>query len=59
MEFVRLEFDNNYVLNAELNGYREVIEEYTAKGYDYKGYLPVKFGPSGKTLAIELLFEKA
>ena len=36
----------------------EVIKEYVAKGYKYVGFIPVKFGPSGKTLAIDLIFEK-
>ena len=58
MEFVRLDFDNNWLLNAESKGHQEIIREYMAKGYQYKGFLPVKFGPTGKTLAIELLFDK-
>ena len=58
MEFVRIDLDNNWVLNADLHGHREVIKEYAANGYQYKGFVPVKFGPTGKTLAIELIFEK-
>lgn len=58
MEFVRLEYDNNKATNAGLNGHQEVIKEYVEKGYKYIGFIPVKFGASGKTLAIELLFEK-
>ncbi len=57
MEFVRLEYDNNKATNAELNGHREIIEEYLAKGYKYVGFIPVKFGASGKTLSIDLMFE--
>lgn len=49
---------NLYVTNAELNGHQEVIKEYVEKGYKYIGFIPVKFGASGKTLAIELIFEK-
>lgn len=59
MEFVRLEYDNNKVKNAELNGHQELIREYTEKGYKYIGFIPVVFGPSGKTLAIDLIFEKS
>lgn len=59
MEFVQLEYNNNKLMNAELKGHQEIIREYIAKGYKYIGYLPVSFGPSGKTLAIELIFEKA
>ena len=58
MEFVILEYDNNKATNAELNGYQEVIKEYVEKGYKYVGFIPVKFGPIGKTLAIDLIFEK-
>ncbi len=58
MEFVRLEYDNNKLTNAELKGHQEVIKEYAEKGYRYAGFIPVSFGPSGKTLAIELIFEK-
>ena len=58
MEFVRIEYENNKMTNAELRGHREIIEEYAKKGYRYVGFVPVKFGPSGKTLAIDLIFEK-
>lgn len=58
MEFVRIEYENNKMTNAELHGHREIIEEYAKKGYRYVGFVPVKFGPSGKTLAIDLIFEK-
>jgi len=58
MEFVRLEYDNNKATNAELEKHREVIEDYVSKGYKYVGFIPVKFGPSGKTLAIDLIFDK-
>lgn len=58
MEFVRLEYDNKKTTNAELNGHQDVIKEYVSKGYKYIGFIPVKFGASGKTLAIDLIFEK-
>lgn len=58
MEFVRLEYDNNKMTNAELNGHQEIIKEYAEKGYKYIGFIPVSFGASGKTLAIDLIFEK-
>ena len=59
MEFVRMEYDNNKITNAELSGHRELIREYAAKGYKYICFIPVCFGPSGKTLAIDLIFERA
>lgn len=59
MEFVRLEYDNNKATNSELNGHQEVIKEYIPKDYKYIGFIPVKFGASGKTLSIDLMFEKS
>lgn len=58
MEFVRLEYDNRKTAAAELDEHRQIITEYAEKGYSYVGFIPVKFGPSGKTLAIDLIFEK-
>lgn len=58
MEFVRMEYNNNKATNAELTGHQEIIREYAEKGYKYVGFIPVKFGPSGKTLAIDLIFDK-
>ena len=58
MEFVRMEYANNKMTTAELSGHRELIREYAERGYHYVGFLPVSFGPSGKTLAIDLIFEK-
>ena len=58
MEFVRLEYDNNKLTTANLEGHREIISEYAAKGYFFQGFVPVRLGPSGKTLAIDLVFEK-
>ncbi len=57
MEYVRLNYDNNRLTTAELKGYQEVINEYVEKEYKYVGFIPVSFGPSGKTLAIDLIFE--
>lgn len=56
MKFVRVEYDNNRVAGAELTSHREVIEEYALKGYKYIGFVPVKLGPSGKMLALDLVF---
>lgn len=58
MEFVRINFDNNKLTTSELKGYKEVIEEYINKGYTYIGFVPVSFGPSGKMLAMDLIFDK-
>lgn len=58
MEFVKVDFDNNKVSNANLSEHREIIEKYVNDGYDYLGFVPVKLGPSGKILSIELIFNK-
>ena len=55
MKFVRVEYDNNRVAGAELTSHREVIEEYSSKGYKYLGFVPVKLRPSGKMLALDLV----
>lgn len=59
MEFVRLKYANNKLINANIKEHREVIEEYVEKkGYEYVGFIPVLFGPSGKTLEVDLVFKK-
>ena len=59
MEFVRLKYANNKLINANLKEHREVIAEYVEKkGFEYLGFVPVLFGPSGKTLEIDLIFKK-
>lgn len=57
MKYVRLNYDNNRLTTAELKGHQEVINENAEKGYKYVGFIPVSFGPSGKMLAIDLIFE--
>lgn len=59
MEFVRLKYANNKLINADIKEHREVIEEYVnKKGMEYIGFIPTLFGPSGKTLEIDLIFKK-
>ena len=59
MEFVRLKYANNKLINANIKEHREVIDEYVEKkGYEYVGFIPVLFGPSGKMLEMDLLFKK-
>lgn len=58
MEFVRVKYANNKLYNANLKEHREIIEEYVLKkGYTFLGYVPVVFGPSGKTLEADLVFK--
>lgn len=59
MEFVRLKYANNKLINADIKEHREVIEQYVdKKGMEYVGFIPVLFGPSGKVLEIDLIFKK-
>ncbi len=56
-EFVRLNYKNNPAKSAEIENHQSIIREYAEKGYRYGGYIPVKSGPSGKILAVDLIFE--
>lgn len=58
MEFVKLKYANNKLINADIKEHRDVINEYIEKkGYEYVGFIPTLFGPSGKTLEIDLIFK--
>ena len=58
MEFVRLKYANNKLISADIKEHRDVINEYVnRKGMEYAGFIPVLFGPSGKTLEIDLIFK--
>lgn len=56
-EFVVVKVKNNPVMNASFSEHRKVIEEYAAKGFTYKGFIPTVQGPSGKTVEMDLIFE--
>ena len=59
MEFVRLKYANNKLINSNIKEHREVIDEYVEKkGYEYVGFIPVVYGPSGKLLEVDLVFKK-
>ena len=59
MEFVRLKYANNKLINSNLKEHRDVIEECIAKkNMTYLGFVPVLYGPSGKLLEIDLIFKK-
>lgn len=40
MKFVRVEYDNNRVVGAELTSHREVLEEYALKGISISALYP-------------------
>lgn len=59
MEYVKLKYANNKLINADIKEHREVIDEYVnKKGYEYVGFIPTLFGPNGKTMEIDLIFKK-
>lgn len=59
MEFVRLKYANNKLINANIKEHQDVINEYVEKkGYEYVGFIPVLFGPNGKMLELDLIFRK-
>ena len=59
MEFVRLKYANNKLINSDIKEHRDVINEYVEKkGYEYVGFIPTLFGPSGKALEVDLIFKK-
>ena len=57
-EFVNIELKNNPAATASLSDYQDIIRKYAEDGYSYQGYVPVKLGPSGKILSIDLVFQK-
>ena len=58
MEFVRLKYANNKLITSELKEHQAVICDYVEKrGYEYMGFIPVLFGPSGKVLEMDLIFK--
>lgn len=59
-EYVTINMDNNPAWNAEIPAgeYRKIIEEKAQQGLRYVGWLPVKSGPTGKLLSLDLVFEK-
>ena len=60
MEYVRLKYANNKLINANIKEHRDIINEYVEKkGYEYIGFIPVLFGPSGKMLELDLIFKKS
>ena len=53
-----LDLSNNPAGCAEMQGHKEVIEYKAKEGFKYCGFVPVKMGPSGKILSIDLVFQK-
>lgn len=58
MEFVRLKYANNKLINSNLKEHREIIQEYVKRGYFYNGFVPITFGPNGRITELDLIFRK-
>lgn len=56
-EYVSIKLNNNTVKDATLSDYRKIIDEHAEKGFRYAGYLPTRYGPSGKVIELDLIFE--
>ena len=54
-EYVSLKLGN--VLSERSESHREIIDKYAEMGYRYVGFVPTNFGPHGKIIHIDLIFE--
>ena len=60
MEYVRLKYANNKLIDTNIKEHREVIDEYvTKKGMEYVGFIPVLFDANGKMMEVDLMFKKS
>lgn len=57
-EYVDVKLDNFAPGSAKCTAHREIINEYAANGWRYVGYIPTHLGASGKTVRMDLIFEK-
>lgn len=57
-KFIRIDYKNNPAAAAETEEHQKLIVEQAKDGYRYCGYFPVKIGPSGKILVVDLIFQK-
>ena len=44
-------------LNFEIDGHREIIDQYAKMGYRYVGFIPINFSGHGVIRQIDLIFE--
>ena len=56
-EYVAIKLENNKVNKSELAAHRAIIDEKASVGLRYVGFIPTSFGPSGKMLSVDLVFE--
>ena len=56
-EYVTIKFKNNVVKDATSIEHRQIIDDYSVRGYAYVGFIPTRLGPSGKIIEMDLIFE--
>ena len=52
-----LELDNKPTGSAATEAHREMIVRNAKDGFSYQGFVPVKIGPSGKILSVDMIFQ--
>lgn len=57
-DFETVYADNNPRKTAEFSEYEELIKKHVDEGADFCGFVPIKIGPSGKILEMELVFAR-
>ena len=58
IKYVRVNYNNSKTGSSETNEHQSIITNMLNENYSYLGFIPVKMGPSGKILSIDLIFKK-
>jgi hypothetical protein len=56
-EYVNVKLDNFAPGSSKSHEHRQNIDQYAARGFRYVGFVPCQFGPSGKMISMDLIFE--
>lgn len=58
IKYVRVNYNNSKTGSSETSEHQSIITNMLNENYSYLGFVPVKMGPSGKILSIDLIFKK-
>lgn len=58
IKYVRVNYNNSKTGSSETSEHQSIITNMLNENYCYLGFVPVKMGPSGKILSIDLIFKK-
>lgn len=58
IKYVRVNYNNSKTGSSETSEHQNIITNMLNENYSYLGFIPVKMGPSGKILSIDLIFKK-